>query len=197
MKAIPRYLVLSTIFATLSACGGGGTSTSTNAPTSTDSSTSTDASTSTNASNKTELEGTWVYASEGHTTGSTCGGSSIEVRATLTFEGSTLRTVMEHCKYASEHIMQNDTGTFVQTSSSTLTVILGDVYMTHGSDVYKTIDFTRDGVTVTTYSGYSVSGNTLKFAALSPYPSTNDGNTPATRLRGTEGGLAQPTYIKQ
>jgi hypothetical protein len=174
VRASIRPALLIAVASALAGCGGGGDSGGTPTP---------------DASSKTELEGTWIYASAGHTTEGSCGldlYGARETRVTYTFDGSTLRAKQETCV-----ILIGNTGSFVQTNTGTSTFALGGPYMTVGADTYKAIDVTTGARTQ--YSGYALSGNVFKQAGATV---GNDGNTVAARMRGT-GFQGAGIFVKQ
>jgi hypothetical protein len=155
----------------LSACGGGGSDSATTTPVTTD------------------LEGRWIYASAGHTTGSSCGldaHGNNEQRTTFTFTGSNISGLNEQCL-----ILSGNTGSFVQSNNFAGTFKVGNAYLTYGADTYKTLDVTSN--TGTQYSGYAITGNVLKLAAAS---GSNDGSSADKRLSYV-GYFEQPQFIKQ
>ncbi len=163
-----KKIMIATLLAALSACGGGGSDGAT--------------------SDKTELEGRWAYASGGHTTGGTCGldvHGGYEERDTLIFTGSKVSGIKELCAIAS-----GNTGAFIQTNTYAGTFVLGGVYLTYGGVSYKTIDVTT---TTTQYSGYNLNGDKLKLAQIA---FGNDGSTPAKRINGVE-LTGQPVLLRQ
>lgn len=161
-----RLLLLTAI--TLSACGGGGESGI--------------------GSPSTELEGTWIYASAGHPTGTLCGQdihAANEVRSTIKFTANTITQTDETCV-----ITSGVTGVFSTVASITGIFTIGDVYLTFGGESYKKLDITAFS---NYYTGYYLSGSSLKFAGTSV---GNDGSTDAKRLNNV-GFAEQPVYAKQ
>jgi hypothetical protein len=156
----------------LAACGGGSGGSNTATPPA-----------------QSELEGVWVYSTASHLTGSACGldiHGGYESRATLTFRGTSVTGVQESCL-----ILSGNTGGFVVTANLSGTFQTGEVYLTHGAEIYKTLDVTSNGSTQ--YSGYAMVGNAFKLAQATV---GNDGSTAAKRLNGV-GFYDQPKFIKQ
>jgi hypothetical protein len=163
-----KKIMIATLLAALSACGGGGSGGSAPAPVS-------------------DLEGTWVYTSGSHATGGTCGldiHGGYEQRIKYVFSGSSLKGTLEDCM-----ILQGNTGAFFESKSTTGSFVTGGEYLTFNGEVYKTIDVTSSGKPQ--YSAYNITGITLKFTQ----PTTaTDGSTPGTRAAGISG---QVKFIKQ
>ncbi|PXX45251.1 hypothetical protein [Undibacterium pigrum] len=168
--------------ACLSACGGGSSSSNTAA-----------------TPVVSELEGTWVYSTGSHTTGTACGldlRGGYEARTTFTFSGNTITGKKEACA-----ILTGNTGGFIQNDSMTGTFKTGDIYLTSGTESYKTLDITSGGSTQ--YTGYALLGN--KFKLPLPNPNTGaDGSTPAKRINTAAsvftpgvGLVDQPVFVKQ
>jgi hypothetical protein len=168
-----KKLMIIVVMLVLAGCGGGGGGQST--------------------PHITDLEGTWVYATAGHTTGGNCGldlYGGYEQRDTVTFTGSSINDKLETCLI----LPGFNTGGFFLTSSANGTFVAGNVYMIggiSGTESYKTLDVTYNGSTF--YTGYFLTGNTFKLAQ----PTVGyDGSTPAKRYVGA-GFSDQPTYLKQ
>ncbi|MFZ6871840.1 hypothetical protein ACO0LF_07240 [Undibacterium sp. Di27W] len=146
-----------------------------------------------------ELEGTWVYSTGSHITGTACGldiHGAYEERTTFTFSGSSITGKKEVCL-----ILKGNTGGFILNDSLTGIFKTGDIYLTSGSESYKTLDITSNGTTQ--YTGYALLGN--KFKLPLPNPNTGmDGTTPAKRVITAAsvytpgvGLVEQPVFVKQ
>ncbi|MBC3908252.1 hypothetical protein [Undibacterium umbellatum] len=174
---------LSLLFiACLTACGGGSSTPNT-----------------TTTPTVSELEGTWVYSTGSHTTGTACGldiHGAYETRTTFTFSGNAITGKKEVCA-----ILTGNTGGFIQNDSLTGIFKTGDIYLTSGTESYKTLDITSNGTTQ--YTGYALLGT--KFKLPLPNPATGaDGSTPAKRINTAAsvytpgaGLVDQPVFVKQ
>lgn len=164
----------------LSSCGGGGSDNSDDG-----------ALDALSAGNASELQGTWVFATAGNRTGTTCSldvNGEPEERNTLTFSASTYTVKAETCT-----ITIGNTAAFVQDFEGSGTYKTGSAYRIINGVELKELDIvTEDSVgnKVTYYAGYNVTGTELR---LSDNDGANDGTKPGTR----ESALAPEVFIKQ
>lgn len=169
--------------AILSACGGGGDGGG--APVA--------------SAGASELEGTWIYASDNRRTGGTCGldvSGTPGVRITLKFAGDQFTSKQEVCVIAT-----GNQGGYLPNEQGSGTFAIGDVFVqsTTPSLQMKAIDL---NVSPTFYTSFNVTGSLLKLGV----PTQDaDGSTPGKRSFSTSAQfdpvtkkLTQvPVYTKQ
>lgn len=169
--------------ALLSACGGGGG----------------DGDTQVASTGPSELEGTWIYASDNRRTGGTCGldvSGTPGVRETLTFIGGQFTSKNEVCV-----ILLGNQGSYIQNKQGSGTFSIGDVFVqsTTPSLQLRAIDL---NVSPTFYTSFNVTGSLLKLAV----PTQDaDGSTSGKRSYQTASQLdpvtkkliQTPVYTKQ
>lgn len=165
MKGPMKLIAVVICAALLSACGGGGSNgdMATPAPIA-----------------LSEVEGTWIYSSDNHPTGSTCGldpSGGIGKRITLTFKGNNFSEVDEVCMMVGTTPVGYGT-----TYSGAGTFVTGKVYVssTAAPLQLKELDLTIGQKTV--YTSFNISGTTLSVADLTV--SGLDGTTAEKRMLG-------------
>lgn len=148
----------------------------------------------------TELEGKWVYSSDGHPTGGACGldaHGGYGERETITFNYNKYTYKYEACV-----ILSGNTGGYIETDSGTGTFVIGDIVLYDSTyPEYQTtaIDFTSQ---TTTYTAYNQTNNNLHIAI--PHPPL-DGTTPEKRAISTaifwdsasQSLVTNPAFVKQ
>lgn len=137
----------------------------------------------------TELEGEWVYSSDGHPTGGACGLDShggYGERITLTFNNNQYNYKYEGC-----WIPSGNTGAYIETENINGVFVIGGIYVNSTDPAYRmtAIDFIA---TTTGYTSYNLAGVNLKIATASQ---TADGTTPDKRAFQVD--YSDPIYIKQ
>jgi len=151
-----RSLFTLCMAAALAACGGGGDSGG--------------------GGNDIALQGTWIYSSDAHNTGSLCGldaQGNYGERQTFIFSANTYTFTREGCLI----LQQGNTGGYLESDRASGTYATGGVYVSSNDPtaVMTALDF--QGLNVP-YTSFNISNNVLKIA----YPfSTHTGKTPDTR----------------
>lgn len=192
-----RRTMVAVFAVALAGCGGGGSGGS--------------SSPSINASSKTELEGTWVYSTGSHLTGSTCGldyAGNPEVRTTYVFSNANVTSQDESCIILPPTIngiatgSTGNSGSFLKNPASAGTFTIGNVYLTSATDNYKELNVTSAAGT-TLYTGYAMNASGTQFKLALPNAS-HDGSAPDKRdlvagdiYQPGVGLVVQPIFVKQ
>jgi hypothetical protein len=163
MKIVFKQILTVTLFSLLAACGGGGGGGGDSAQ---------DASKQANVN---ELQGTWVYASDGSLQGGSCGLDSqggFGKRLTMTISNTTYQSKTEECI-----ILSGNAGFYLETDTGGGYFKIGGIYLRDQDPInnLSAIDFISNK---TVYTAYRVQGSTLY---LSDSSRLRDGLTQETR----------------
>lgn len=138
-----------------------------------------------------QLNGLWVYAGDGRTTGGVCGpdpSGGRPVRLSITFSDGKYTMKEEHCVV----LGSGNTGAYFQTNYGDGSIVIGDIALTVPSDPnrnMRAIDFVSS---TTYYTSYRIGGDKLYIG--DPIGS-NDGATPDKRAISVT--YKTPVYVKQ
>ena len=148
---------------------------------------------------QTQLDGTWIYASDNRRIGGVCGldvSGTPGTRITLTFSGNQFTSKQEVCV-----IFQGNQGSYVQNEQDFGTFAIGDIFVESATPSLqmRAIDL---NVSPTFYTSFNVTGALLKLAV----PTQDaDGSTPGNRSYSTSAQfdtitkklIQTPVYTKQ
>jgi hypothetical protein len=169
-----KHLAVLASAALLTACGGGG-----------------DSGTAAMSAQEQALQGTWVYSSDGHPTGGSCGltiHGAYGERVTVTFSSGRYTFKYEACV-----IVTGNQGGYLLTNQGSSTYAVGSVTL-QGSSADTTMTALDLGASPTYFTSFNVTGTTMRLAAAS---TTYDGSTAAKRATSYPSPLLDPIYNKQ